>query len=309
VTAPRAAPLVDIIGSVWIGGVATLVPPFLREGALDLDVVTERAPPLPGSPELRLKTTARGRAAGGGFEGEVYTVDGLSQRLEVKLTTENTGRWVDRPDAPAFRRPSTVALSGARTPAGRFQLSASGDIAGARVATAQPFMLSLDDDAIESGAADIAGPDIAPFAMLLGTGIDVQSPLPVQARVSLERDGGLPVLALGGRLANEAVQARLQIRSRSEISGEVTLDRLSLPWLFSALELRAPLEPGPNAAWSMARFGQAAGLLTGGRTNLRVRRLELGRVDEPGVERDARDAARSPQPHLHGQLLGQRTPT
>ena len=77
VTAQRAAPLVDLLGSVWIGGVSKLVPSFLREGELDLDIVTERAIPEPGSSELKLRTTARGRAAGGGFEGEVLTADGI----------------------------------------------------------------------------------------------------------------------------------------------------------------------------------------------------------------------------------------
>ena len=41
VTAERAAPLVDLIGTVWIGGVSKLVPHFLREGNLNLDVVAE----------------------------------------------------------------------------------------------------------------------------------------------------------------------------------------------------------------------------------------------------------------------------
>jgi hypothetical protein len=64
VTAERAAPLVDLIGSVWIGGVSKLVPHFLREGNLNLDVVAERAAPGLRSGGLRLKTTARGTAAG-----------------------------------------------------------------------------------------------------------------------------------------------------------------------------------------------------------------------------------------------------
>ena len=50
VTAPRAAPLVDLLGTVWIGGVSKLVPDFLREGDLDLDIVTERATPERGRP-------------------------------------------------------------------------------------------------------------------------------------------------------------------------------------------------------------------------------------------------------------------
>ena len=71
VTAERAAPLVDLMGSVWIGGLSKLVPPFLRDGELDLDVATERVARPPGSPEMRLRTTARGTAAGGEFDGQV----------------------------------------------------------------------------------------------------------------------------------------------------------------------------------------------------------------------------------------------
>jgi len=276
VAAPRAAPLVDLLGSVWVGGVAKLVPPFLREGALDLDVVTERAPPQPGATELRLKTTTHGRAAGGTFDAEVLTVDGLTQRLDVKLTTDHTGRWIDRPDSPAFRRPSEVRLSGARAETGRFNLTGSGDIGGVRVTTTQPFALSAEDDLIDSGAVEIAGPDIAPFAMLLGKGIDFQGPLPVQARVSLGREGGVPLFTVDGRLANEALQARLSVRSSSEVSGEVAVDRLSLPWLLANLALHAPVEPSANAAWSTVRFGQGTSPLTG-QTSFRVRRLELGR--------------------------------
>ena len=63
-TAPRAAPLVDLLGTVWIGGVSKLVPAFLREGDLDLDIVTERATPERGSSELRLgQPRAAGRRA------------------------------------------------------------------------------------------------------------------------------------------------------------------------------------------------------------------------------------------------------
>ena len=36
VTAKRAAPLVDLLGRVWIGGLSRLVPYFLREGDLEL---------------------------------------------------------------------------------------------------------------------------------------------------------------------------------------------------------------------------------------------------------------------------------
>jgi hypothetical protein len=277
VTAPRAAPLVDLLGSVWVGGVAKLVPPFLREGALDLDIVTERAPPQPGAPELRLRTTARGRAAGGGFEGEVVTVDGLTQRLDVKLTTENTGRWIDRADVAALRRPSQMTISGTRVGSGRFSLTGSGEIGGVRVTTSEPFSLSAEDDVIDSGAAEIAGADLTPFVALLGAGAGVQGPVPVQARLSLGQDGEARLLTVSGRLANEDVQARLVLRSLSNVSGSVILDRLSLPWLLTTVALTTPVDPGPLAVWSTARFGSGQRPLNGGQTSFRVRRLELGR--------------------------------
>ncbi|HEX2134573.1 MAG TPA: AsmA-like C-terminal region-containing protein [Microvirga sp.] len=277
VTAPRAAPLVDLLGSVWVGGVAKLVPPFLREGALDLDVVTERAPPQPGAPELRLRTTARGRAAGGGFEGELLTVDGLTHRLDLKLTTDDTGRWVDRPDLAAMRRPSEVAVSGTRVGSGRFTVTGSGDIAGVRVTVAQPFALSAEDDVVDSGAADIAGGDVTPFLALFGRGAAAPGPVPVQVRATLAREGGAPLLAVVGRIADQSVQARLAVRSLSEVSGSVIVDRLSLPWLLSAVAFNAPVESGPTATWPASRFGDGPRPLTGGQTTLRVRRLDLGR--------------------------------
>ena len=91
VTAQRAAPLVDLLGSVWIGGLSKLVPPFLREGELDLDVVTERVARPPVS-EMRFRTTATGTAAGGEFDGQVDSLDGRTEKLEVTLATDNTGR-------------------------------------------------------------------------------------------------------------------------------------------------------------------------------------------------------------------------
>ena len=115
VTAERAAPLVDLMGSVWIGGLSKLVPPFLRDGELDLDVVTERVARPPGSPEMRLRTTARGTAAGGEFDGQVDSLDGRTEKLEVTLATNNTGKWVERTNVPALNRPSQVSLRGIRS--------------------------------------------------------------------------------------------------------------------------------------------------------------------------------------------------
>ena len=106
VTAQRADPLVDLLGSVWIGGISKLVPHFVREGALDLDVASERVAPVPGSTELRLRTTAKGRVAGGPFEGRVESVDGRTESLTIGLSTDNTGRWVNRANLAGLNRPS-----------------------------------------------------------------------------------------------------------------------------------------------------------------------------------------------------------
>ncbi|WP_048709616.1 AsmA family protein [Microvirga massiliensis] len=277
VTAQRAAPLVDLIGSVWIGGVSKLVPHFLREGALDLDILTERAVPQPGSSELRLRTTARGRAAGGGFDGEVYTVDGLTERLDLRLATENTGTWVGRPDTPALRRASSVTLTGSRVPSGHFHLSVSGDIGGVRVTTTRPFALSVGDDVVESGEAQFATADVTPFLVLLGDGAGVKPPVPVDLRITLGRERDTNLITAEGRVAGEAVQARVTARSRSDFSGSLALDRLSAPWMVSALALNAPPGPSSNAVWSSARFGQSGRLLTGGQVQMRVRQFELGR--------------------------------
>jgi uncharacterized protein involved in outer membrane biogenesis len=277
VTAQRAAPLVDLIGSVWIGGVSKLVPPFLREGALDLDILTERAAPQPGSSELRLRTTARGRAAGGGFDGEAFTVDGLTERLDLRLATENTGTWVGRPDTPALRRPSSVSLTGARVASGHFHLSVQGDIGGVRVTTNRPFALSVGDDVIESGEAQFATADVTPFLVLLGDGAGVKPPLPADLRITLARERDTNLVAAEGRVAGEAVQGRFTARSRSDLTGSLTLDRLSAPWLVSALALNAPPGPNSTAVWSPARFGQSGRLLTGGQVQVRARQFELGR--------------------------------
>ena len=117
VTAKRAAPLVDLIGTVWIGGVSQLVPHFLREGDLELDVIAERAATIQRSTGLRLRTSARGRAAGGLFEAEACRADGLNREASTsRWRPRIPGVWVDRPAVPVLRRPSRLDLSGVRVP-------------------------------------------------------------------------------------------------------------------------------------------------------------------------------------------------
>lgn len=277
VTAQRADPLVDLLGSVWIGGISKLVPPFVREGALDLDVASERVAPPAGSNELRLRTTATGRMAGGPFEGQVESIDGRTESLTLSLSTDNTGRWVNRPNMTGLNQPSKIDLRGSRAGSGRFSVALTGDVAGVKVATTKPFALSEGDDVVDSGEAEIATPDITPFLRLLGDGAGVAPPVPVNGRVTLGRERGTTLLDINAKVSNEPVQARLVAASRSEIGGEVSLGRLSMPWLAAALALNVPGDQTTNTIWSTAQFGQSGRLVTGGQVTFRVGTLDLGR--------------------------------
>ena len=146
-----------------------LVPYFLREGALDLDVASERVAPAPGSYELRLRTTATGRVAGGPFDGQVESLDGRTESLILGLSTENTGRWVNRTNMAGLNQPSRVDLRGSRVGSGLFNVTLAGDIAGVKVATTRPFALSAGDEVVDSGEAEIETADITPFLLCSAT--------------------------------------------------------------------------------------------------------------------------------------------
>ena len=87
---------------------------------------------------------------------------------------------------------------------------------------------------VDSGEAEISTADITPFLQLLGDGAGVASPVPANGRVTLGRERGATLLDITGKVANNNVQARLVAASRSEIGGEVSLERVSLPWLVAA---------------------------------------------------------------------------
>jgi uncharacterized protein involved in outer membrane biogenesis len=277
VTAQRAAPLIDLIGSVWVGGVSKLVPYFIREGALNVQVGTERVAPPPGSTELRLRTTMKGMAAGGTIEGSVDAVDGRTENLNLTLATENTGRWVNRANMKGLERPSRIDLRGTRMGSGQFNVTFTGEVAGAQITTSRPFTLSANDDVVDSGEAEFVTADITPFMLLLGDGAGIKPPVPVNARVTLGRERDASHLDVSAQIAGNPVQANLNVRSRSDITGEVSLDKLSLPWLTAALVLNVPGDPNATAVWSNAQFGQSGRLVTGGQVMFRVGTLAFGR--------------------------------
>jgi hypothetical protein len=276
VTASRAAPLVDLVGRVWVGGVSRLVPRFLREGELDLEIVAERAAVSDGT-ALSLKTTMRGTAAGGLFEADVLSDEGRTERLALRLATDNTGRWVDRPNAPLLRRPSNLDLKGVRVPSGQFNVTVFGDVGGLAIRTTRPFALGSNDDVVDTGEADLNAADVTPFLVLLGDGAGVEMPVPAQLRVALGRERDASLVTLSGRIGDGAVQASLSARSSLDVSGTVNLDRLSLPWLAAAFAFHASPDTQPGLVWPTARFGTTHGIAAGGQVAMKVRRLEFGR--------------------------------
>jgi hypothetical protein len=272
ITAPRAAPLIDLVGSVWIGGLANLVPSFLREGDLNLDIVTERVAPPAGSRELRLRTVARGQAAGGTFDGRVDSADGRTESLELRLATANTARWLGARSGGAASGPSEMLLKGDRAGSGAFNLILTGNVAGTRLTTSTPMALGGGDDRFDSGAVEATSLDAAPLLSLLGYGNTAQ-PVPLQLTVSFGRDRETSLLNLSGQVAGNPVQGRAFVRTLSDFDGEISVARLSLPWLVSTLALDTA--PGTQGGWSTTRFGEKRPF-KGGRVLVKSGAVDLG---------------------------------
>lgn len=281
ITAPRAAPVIDLLGGVWIGGLSRFVPPFLREGALDLEVVSERAASPEGSKELRLRTTIQGQAAGGRLDSHVESAGGRTEAADIRLTTSDTSRWLGQTETPALNGSSTLAVKGARTSSGPFAVTLDGNLAGLKLTTARPFVLNADDNGIDGGEAQVNAADASALMVLLGVKAGLNSPGPLDARIAFGREADATLLDLSGQVAGSAIQGRLKARTRSDIDGNLTLDRLSLPWMVRTLVLGVP-EADEAVLWPTARFGQSPILqgnpiLTGGQISIQARTLDLGR--------------------------------
>ena len=92
----------------------------------------------------------------------------------------------------------------------------------------------------------------------------MSGPLPVKAQVTLGRERDATLLDISGRIGGDSkVQARLLVRSRAEIDGEISLEQLSLPWLVTARAQRARIcdrnRPGPRHASDRASVWSTAG--------------------------------------------------
>lgn len=249
-TAAKAAPLVDLIGPVWIGSLARLVPGPVRDGPLDLRLTAERVAD-PASPEPVFRTALTGRAGGGPFQATTLTAAGALRELSVRVSTEDGGRWL--PLATGERRPASLTASGRRAgPDAPFLVDVSGEIAGMRLATPHPLRLG-EGDRLEGGEAEFVSDDAS--GLLRGAALPVASPLPLRISATLSRSDRLGA-KLSGTVGTASGTADLAWSDTGGLTGSASLARASLPWLASALALATPPSPGAGSpAWPTARFG------------------------------------------------------
>jgi hypothetical protein len=262
VRAPRAAPLLDLFGQVWLGGLSRLVPDVARSEAVDFGVEVEQAG-AQGSSSIR--TRVQGQLGPSYFEAVTQTGGGRLRTLSVSAD----------PDALLGlpRRAGRLVLSVERGGDGRLAGTATGEIAGLALRTGKPVLLAPADDGIESGEVSLNGPDAGPLLGRLGLG--ETGPVPVALKLALARRDG-PVLAVTGEVMGGKVAAELGGASLTTLRGSATLDRLSLPWLVSALAL-GPVAPAPSGAiWPTARFTDAPTLPFAGTLALKASVVDLG---------------------------------
>ena len=273
--AARAAPLVDLFGRAWIGGLATLLPDLVREDPVDLSVAVERVPSAGGAGSS-LRTTLEGRLAGGPFRARTQAAGGLVKDLTVAASTDRVDLWLGRPDAAGLRRRGTVSLAGERDGAGRLNLTIDADAAGLRLTTSRALRLAADDDALDGGEADITSADATAFLPLLGLSPTSPGPVSMALHTTLSREPE-PRLALSGRVATIDLSADVSGPSPGELTGRVRASRVSLPWLASALVLTAPTAGGAaSQVWPSARFGPRPRVPLGGRVRVEAAALDLG---------------------------------
>jgi hypothetical protein len=253
--ARRAAPLLDLAGPAWIGGLTALVPAGLRERDLDLSLVAERAAAPDGSgPGLRLRLN--GRVAGGPFEAETVQAGGALKELRAAVSTESLRNWTAGPDTGAPARPARVAVSGAPHGLGDFAMNLDGDLGGVRIRTTRPVVVGLSDGRVNDGAGEITADDVSPLAGMLGDGRLAAVPAAAKLAATLGRGPDGLRVGLVGQVAGTDMTADLTGKSGAGIDGTIEVGRLSLPWLASAFALASPTGNAlPGAMWPTARFG------------------------------------------------------
>ncbi|KMO13475.1 AsmA family protein, partial [Methylobacterium indicum] len=278
VSAPVAAPLVDLLAHTFVDE-ARLVPGFLRDGPVALDVTLEREP---GTDQDRLRGQARGTAAGGRLALSLAAHAGRLDDLDLRLDGVPSGRWLGRASDPALVSPASVHMAGRRDGAqGPLRLTLDGEIAGATIGTARALVLPAVGGPPQDGALTVASADLRPLAGLLGRAVPPREPVPAKVTLGLSRTGETPRLAVTGTVGGSAVDATLTRNAGGDVAGTVAVETLALPWLAEALVLNGGTAPaGQDASstgWSSARFGPAPAPPATGHVAMTVRRLDLGR--------------------------------
>ncbi len=270
-TARRAAPLVDLVGRPWLGPIVDLVPAFVREGDLDLEVTASRT----GAGALT--TRLSGTASGGSLAGEVATENGRTLSLSADLGTPRAGTWFGRPADPALARPARMALRGTRPAGGALALSLDGEVAGLRIATRTPFGLTPEEDGITSGEAAVVAADAAP--LLAAAGFGAVGAVPVDLAVTIARDLDLTRIKAAGRIAGTAAEMDLRAAGRAAITGSASLGRVSLPGLAAFLVVP------PGGPEGTDRFAAPPPIPVGGSIAVSAATLDLGRGLAGGAAR------------------------
>ncbi|TGD97001.1 AsmA-like C-terminal region-containing protein [Methylobacterium nonmethylotrophicum] len=275
VSAPVAAPLIDLVSRTFVDE-ARVLPAFLRDGPVALEVTLEREP---GAVEDgRLRGHARGSAAGGRLGLSVAARAGRLDSLDARLDGVASGRWLGRPDDPALASPANLRLGGRRAEASApLSLTLDAEIAGAAIGTSRPLLLPAAGGPVQDGALTLASPDLRPLAGLLGRAAAPPDPVPARLTLGLSRSGEIPRLALAGTVAGTAIDATLTRNATGDVAGSVALERLSLPWLTGALGLNIGAASAGTESWAAARFAPPAVPPVTGQVAMTVRRLDLGR--------------------------------
>ncbi|MER2197281.1 AsmA family protein [Methylobacterium brachiatum] len=262
--APVAAPLLGLLERVWLGEIR-LLPAFLREAPLDLAVTLDRE----GGAADALRSQARGNAGGGTLD---LTLASRGTRIEggtATLTAPRAGIWFGRTDIAGLQQPAELHLSAERPEADTLALTVNGTIAGLKLATARPILIGADA-LPNAGAIRADTADLAPFLTLAGAARLSPGAWPAELTVALAKDGGDIAADTTGRIAGTALSGKVLRAPGGALRGRLSLDRLSVPQLATALLL----PPDPAKA---DRFGPAPQPIAPLALDARVASLDLGR--------------------------------
>ncbi|MBN4097239.1 MULTISPECIES: AsmA-like C-terminal region-containing protein [Methylobacterium] len=259
--APAAAPLLGLLERVWVGEIR-LLPAFLRDAPLDLAVTLDRE----GGAAAALRTQARGSAGGGTLD---LTLASRGTRIEggtATLTAPRAGPWFGRADLAGLQQPAELRLTAERPDGQSLALTASGTVAGLRLATGRPILVG-PDFVPTGGTLRGETADLAPFLTLAGAATLAPGAWPADLTVTLSRQQGEAAAALAGTVAGAGVNGTLLRSAGGALHGRLALDRLSIPQLAAALVI----PPGANGAFGPPTAHPALSL------DARVASLDLGR--------------------------------